>query len=358
MTRIAMITDTHWGVRNDSSVFYDYFQRSLVDFFHVLDTFQIKHVIHLGDIFDRRKYINYHTAYRCRKDFIEPLEERGIETHIIGGNHDQYYKNTHSINSLDELIGTRYNHIHTYMEPSIINIDGTDIQLLPWVTESNYAASNKAVSQPKASILMGHLEVQGFEQHKGHVSNDGWEIGRFANFDLVYSGHYHHRSRIDNVVYLGAFAEHTWSDFQDPRGFTTLDLTTREETFHQNRNHIFNMVTYDDVKDSDILKVINEKDFSKFANTYVKILVVNKTNPYAFDLFFDKLEKVEPLNIRVVEDGITTLDDIESEIDEAEDTPTILSKYIDSLKLPVDSEKMKGYLKGIYQEALNLENYE
>ena len=45
-----------------------------------------------------------------------------------------------------------------------------------------------------------------------------------------------------------------------------------------------------------------------------------------------------------------------AEIDQAEDTVTILKKYIEGLTLPVDSARMKTYMHDVYQEAISLEN--
>ena len=55
------------------------------------------------------------------------------------------------------------------------------------------------------------------------------------------------------------------------------------------------------------------------------------------------------------EDSETNDQDI---IDQAEDTITILSKYIDNLKLPVENEKLKTLMREIYVEAINHDDSE
>ena len=356
MALIAMPTDTHAGVRNDNPAFQLYQKRCWQWFFDYIDEHKIKHVIHLGDIYDRRKYVNFMSAKRLREDFFEPLAERDIATHIIVGNHDMYYKDTHEVNALEEVVRGRYSNISIHSVPTVINIDGLDIQLMPWITDSNYEEAIEAIKKPKASILMGHLEVQGFTMHKGAISDHGLDRNVFDKFDHVYSGHFHHRSTIGNLTYIGALGEYTWADYNDPRGFSVLDTRTKDLVFNKNPHRMFRTIKYDDIVEPDIVEKIQKTDFSKFKDCYIKLVAVNKSNPYAFDLLFDSIYKAGPLDIQIVDD-ITILYEGEDdmEVDQAEDTATILRKYVSALTLPVDTDKMKDFMIDVYNEALQVE---
>ena len=46
---------------------------------------------------------------------------------------------------------------------------------------------------------------------------------------------------------------------------------------------------------------------------------------------------------------------LEIDVDQAEDTITILSKYVDGLTLPVESGTIKSILRDVYNEAMSME---
>jgi DNA repair exonuclease SbcCD nuclease subunit len=360
LAKIALITDTHWGVRNDSPVFIEYFKKSVDEFFlPYMKEHNITNCIHLGDLVDRRKYININTASRLRKDFLQPLGVAGIRTHIIAGNHDEYYKDTYEINALRELVGGKYDNISIYSTPTTITIDDTEIFLLPWITQADEQDTFNAITKTTAKICMAHLELVGFEMYKGLVSDHGHDPGIFRRFNHVYSGHYHHRSTCGNISYLGAFTEHTWADFNDPRGFAVLDTETMVLDYINNPFGVYAMVGYDDLKTTDIMAYIEAQDYSQFTNRYVKIVCANKTNPYAFDVFLDKIDKASPADISIVEDISTFSEtDPDSDLDQAQDTAAILKGYISSLTLPVENDKIHSYMHNIYLEAISLESVE
>ena len=127
--KIAILNDTHAGVRGDMQAMSDYQGRFYNEvFFPYLDEHDIKHIIHLGDYFDRRKYVNFSSLKANKQHFIEPMLERGITMDLILGNHDVYYKSTNSVNSPELLLfEENVNIIH---EPVVKEYDGFNIALV------------------------------------------------------------------------------------------------------------------------------------------------------------------------------------------------------------------------------------
>jgi hypothetical protein len=146
----------------------------------------------------------------------------------------------------------------------------------------------------------------------------------------------------------------TWADYNDARGFHTFDTNTRELEFIQNPYRMFHKLSYDDTtSDFEFWKSF---DYSVLKETYVKVIVVNKQNPYLFDNVIDNLYKAGVSDISIVEDFTETLIENDDElINQAEDTMTILGKYIDNLTLNVDNDKLKALMKEVYVEALTTE---
>ena len=323
-------------------------------FFPTLDREKITNVIHLGDLVDRRKYINYLTAKRLRDDFLIPLQRKNITMHLIAGNHDTFYKNTNEINALRELIVGKYDNVHVYdNNPVEIYPDGRPILLLPWICDENRKQTMEAIASSQAAIVMGHLELAGYEMYRGHVSDHGDDGRIFDKFDLVCSGHYHTRSNSSNIFYLGTPAQYTWSDYGDTKGFHILDTATRELSFIVNPNDVFHKFYYDDLnKQMDQVLVF---DAEQHKDSYVKVIVKNKTNPYWFDLVIDRLEKSGAADLQVVDDHFNL--DLEADLDivsEAEDTMSIIRNYIGSMNINTDRKRVESIIQELYIEAHNI----
>mgnify|MGYP003119633123 CR=1 FL=1 len=352
--KIALVTDLHFGARNDNQKVAE-FQKKFYDdvFFPYLDKHDIQTVIDLGDTFDRRKFISYTSLKAAKEMFFDPLKHRGINTHIIVGNHDVVYKNTLEVNSIDLLL-EGYPAFNEYSSPAVITIDGLDILLMPWICKDNFDQCWDLIRNSSAQVCMGHLELNGFQMYKGMPSYEGWDAEEFGKFDQVFSGHYHHRSTTGNITYLGTAYEMTWSCFEDEKGFHVYDTETRELEFISNPNKLFYKVFYDDVDMS--YDHLDTYDFEELAGKYVKMVIKNKTNPVIFDMFVNGIENVGPINLQVVEDHLNLdLEDDEDIIDEAEDTLTILDTVIEGLDLKSDKYELRKMMHNLYNEALTVE---
>jgi len=356
--KLCLITDTHWGIRQDNISFLDNNKKFLDNiFFPFIDKHNIDTVIHLGDIVDRRKYVNYLTANRLRNDFLLPLEGRKLNCHFIAGNHDCTYKNTNEVNAFQELIVGKYENFNVYDRHSTeVKFDGMDILFIPWICDDNRKQIVTNIQNTPAQIAMGHLEIQGFEMFRGSVVSHGDDRNVFSNFDMVMSGHYHHKSSDGSIFYLGSHGEFTWSDYDDPKGFHIFDTDTRELTFVKNPFIMFNKVWYNDkTQDYSNPKKI---DCSSFNDTILKVIIQEKTNPYYFDRFIEHIESSGVINLQIVEDHLNlNIEDDENIINEAESTLDICKKYISSMDTEkiVDKDKLNNKIVELYNMALTSE---
>lgn len=106
-----------------------------------------------------------------------------------------------------------------------------------------------------------------------------------------------------------------------------------------------------DVQVTDIINM----DMSLYKDSFVKVIIKNKSNPYWFDMFIEKLEKAEPLHVQVVEDHLNlNLDKDNDIIEEAQDTLTILKNYIDQLETVTDKNAVSALIRELYSEALTI----
>jgi len=347
--RIALITDTHFGARSDSIPFDNFF-KSFYDncFFPKLEEQGIKTVIHLGDIFDRRKYINFNTLKSCKEYFFDKAKELEIDIHLIPGNHDTYFKNTNEINSPNLLL-REYDNIKLYEQPSEVIFGWQKILFMPWICSDNYQQSRTAMEETDATVCFGHFELAGFQMYKGVKNEHGMDPSIFNTFDLVCSGHFHHRDRNGNIYYLGNPYEITWSDYDDPRGFHILDSESLEFEFIQNPYNMFHKIYYDDSKEMEKI------DYEKLERTCVKVIVVRKTDFTKFDKIIDNLYNCNLVELKIIEDFSEFEDEAVGEENiNLEDTMTLLSEYVDNIETELDKERLQNYLRTLYIEAQNI----
>ena len=349
--KIAILNDTHAGVRGDMLEMAKYQGRFYNEvFFPYLKENGITHILHLGDYFDRRKYVNFSSLKLNREHFIEPLLENGMTMDLIIGNHDTYYKNTNDVNS-PELLLFGDEAINVITEPEVKNFDGLDIALVPWINSENYADSVEFLTSANAPICMGHFEFEGALMMPGMTCQHGLDHSYVKRFEKVYSGHFHQRSEFANIVYLGSQMQFTWSDYGDNKYFHIFDTDTREMLPVPNPLTIFEKVFYDDTKET--FETISNRDYSNVTGKFTKVIVVNKDNPYWFDSFLDKIHNASPLHLNVVDDHkhMDLMDD--ADVENVEDTLTILNKYVEGMEIQGKKKHLTDLMTSLYNEALD-----
>ena len=346
MSKIAFITDTHFGARNDSPLFVEYFLSFLEgQFFPYLKANNIKTIVHLGDLMDRRKFVNFFVLSQVKTRFMEYLKNNNIEFHCIIGNHDTFFKNTNDLNSVKELFG--HNGIYIYDKPTRKTIEGFDFAIVPWINKENEKECLNFIKTAKADICLGHFELYGYEIMRGIPHEDGMDPNLLARYEMVLSGHFHVKHSKDNVHYLGTPYQITFNDLGQKKGFYIFDTETRNLEFIENERKLFYTIRYNDI-DYDMLTL----DFERYRNCFIRVIVEKKTNKLMFDEYINKLNSVEVSELNIIESfGETKQEQVD--IDTTKDTLSIINDEIDHMEEVPNKNKLKSIIHTLYLESLS-----
>jgi DNA repair exonuclease SbcCD nuclease subunit len=342
--KLAIISDTQIGSRNDYLPYLENNKQFFENvFFPKLKEEGVTSVIHLGDLLERRKYVNFNTANYMQRDFIGPMKD--YDFYWILGNHDIYYRETMTVNSAEILVGDK---AHIYKEATEVDFDGVKILFVPWITDENREQTLELIKESDAQILFGHLELKNFEYIKGIVSQEGMNSIILDKFDIVLSGHFHHRSAKGNIYYVGSHAEFTWSDAEEERGFHIFDTETREIEFVPNPYTVFRKIYYDDAKGQPDIPL---GGFESLKDKIVKVFISGKNDPVQYDWFMSKVEGAQPLDIQPIEDyqNINLTDD--GIVSETKDTLAIIREYVAQSNNIVNVDKLDNLIVDLYNKA-------
>ena len=363
--KLAIVTDVHVGVRSDSLVFDKLIEQFFTEvFFPTIKERKINYVVDLGDLFDRRKFINFEVLSNFKRYYIKPLQYYYKQIWLVG-NHNIYHKHSNELNNLDLLLsGLRYDS-KIISEPETFYFDDVPIFMLPWINKTNYDLCMKAIKDTPAKICFAHLELAGFEMQRGNVAREGMDKSILDKFDIVLSGHYHHRNSDGKIHYLGCTTEQDWSDCDDVKGFHIFDTETRELEFIPNPFTVHKKFIYDDALAKDAITEAMKTN-GLFKEKFVKLIVNSKSDMYLYNNFFDFITDDGAYDISVVDNAsgvllnqelITSQDGKPLVQDDAllnEDTFSYLRKQVDESVLPagIDKTKIVSEISDIYKESL------
>ena len=349
--KIALLCDTHCGIRNSSEVFLDNAEDFYTNiFFPECEKRGVKQILHLGDYYDHRKFVNFKALNQNRRVFLDQLRKHNMVMDIIPGNHDTYYKNTNELNALKECLGHYMNEVHIIMEPTVMQYGSLSMALLPWICADNYEPSMCFIRDCKADCLGAHLELANFEIGRGIFAPHGMDAKIFKKFEQVLSGHYHTASRRDNIWYLGNPMEFFWSDAHDPKFFHILDTESRQIEKIRNTYTLFEKIVYND-------KEIDYNSYNKnLSKKFVKVVVSEKTDPFTFDRFIDNIQNQDIYELKIAENFNEFMGaNVDDEEVNFEDTTEIVDSYIEAVDTDLDKDKIKIQMRELMTEAQALE---
>ncbi len=348
MSKIIFLGDIHIGARTASPIIADFQIRFFEEvlFPYMLEN-NITKILQFGDMFDSRKFSNHVILYKWKTRVFDYMRDNNINIISILGNHDIAARNSLEVNA-PELFLKEYNNIKIINEVTESKIGDINFLLVPWICSENREKVAEFIKNTDCIYCAGHFEFDGFEMHKGQKSVGGDSIKGYNKFDSVFSGHYHTRSKSGNIQYLGTPFEMSWIDYGDKKGFHVFDCKNHKIKFIENPLTLFNRIEYDD-RDKEPNYII-----SSLKDTYVKIVVINKTNPSKFEKVVNRILMIGPADLKITDIEIG-FDDVEvDDTIDISDTKTLMESFVTQIECDLKKDKLNDILNGLYIKALEV----
>jgi DNA repair exonuclease SbcCD nuclease subunit len=358
LTRLAILNDLHFGVRNGNSIFENELKSFLEnDFSPKIEEENITDIIVAGDVFDDRKSINIKTLNLIHGSFLEPFSNKNI--HIIPGNHDVYYKNVIHPNCISPVIH-KYENIKFYDKPTIVNFDNYPIQFIPWICAENEEECLEAIESNLAKTIITHTDIMGSQNVPGIFLEHGFSLDTFFKYDFVLNGHIHTKSQIGaNIHNLGTQYQFNWSDYGQKKGFHIFDTSNASLTFIPNkRDDLYVKIFYENnlISGVESLKWLSTQ-LERLTNKFIKVIVTGDIDRFIFDKFINILNNdIKTYDIKIIEDIQNMFSDtISDEIVESKSTIHIIHDMIDDMNMEknINKDIIKSLMSKFYTEAIN-----
>jgi exonuclease SbcD len=196
------ITDIHLSLKTMKTVKYIFEQVQEI-------CLQMEHptLILGGDIFDSRSG-QPQEVLTCFSEILQNLEQKGIKTLCIPGNHDRV-DYTKEDSYLDAYSG--WNEFILIKDYFSINVSEHNLRFhfIPYFDEkltygSYLAQAGNNLDLTKKNILFTHIAISGVKNNDGSKIENNLTRDSFKHFHRVVVGHYHNRQVFDNILYTGS----------------------------------------------------------------------------------------------------------------------------------------------------------
>lgn len=329
MTRCIMITDTHLGLYKSSETYHNVVKNLFKEVVDNCIRENIDTIIHLGDWFDERKYINTLTL-NASSDIEDMLDK--IKLVIVAGNHDTYYKNQIIPTSLKVFKHCKNITVLDY--PCMLG----DFIILPWKMDL------PEYLEKGGKWLLGHFEVNDISLSAKYTTKKfEREISDFKKFEKVFSGHFHTPITKDNITYLGAPFQQDFGDSGGTRGYYIFEDGNLEFISFTNYPKFVIIDTETKINSEmikgNIIKLKFLKDYGMTENTKI----------------IENIQSFEPLEFYSDFAGISVTQDImieDAETTEVKDNKDIFFEYIDKSEIAphLNKETMKKIVSNLMEK--------
>lgn len=213
--KAAFCTDLHFGNKNNSEQHNQDCIEYIEWFIETAKKEGCETCFFLGDWNHNRATINIQTLHYSLKG-LEMLSAGFDHVYAIAGNHDLFHKSNRDISSVEWA-----KHLPNV---TIVTdwIEEGNVVIAPWLVNEEW----KDLQSKKGKYLVGHFELPHFILNAMIAMPDHGELqtSHVAQFDYVFSGHFHKRQAKNNVWYIGNAFPHNYSDAgDDARGMMILE---------------------------------------------------------------------------------------------------------------------------------------
>lgn len=267
-------------------------------------------IMFLGDWHHNRQSIHLMTLHYSIKCF-EELNNSGIKTYFIPGNHDEMYKDKRDVDSV--VIGNNYENIEMINDPVIMG----NCAFFPWLVQDEYKEVRKTIK--KVNYIFGHFELPTFMMNAMVEMPDhgNLKLSDFDNLDgYAFTGHFHKRQRKGNVWYIGNCFPHNFSDtWDDERGIAILEWGKEPEfkkwpdaPSYKTMSLSDLLENHDMITDNSYVKISNDIGLLNEELVIIKSIFNNQYKPRKIEL--TNTNNVDVEDVKIVDSNIMSIDEI------------------------------------------------
>ena len=344
--RIGIFSDPHYGVHRNSETWH---KIALEHAKWAAEQFKqqgIKDILIPGDIFHDRNDIAVNTLHVVT-DIFDVLRDFNIIVTV--GNHDAYYRDNSTVNSVSILRG--WSNITVVDTLTVETLQGRKIAFCPWGQDINEVL--------KCDLIIGHFEVNSFKMNSFKVCTNGLKSSDLTDrAPLTITGHFHHREerkyKDGTILYVGCPYQQDWGDFGTTKGLYILDLADLSYKFIENNVS----PSYRRLQYTELTSGIYTPETLKAAiqGNIVKFIVDKPVDPITLETIVRKLVAVKPVEF-TMEHDVTEQSKINIEEAANKEFNISVEKSIDEFVELMDvknKEATKLYVNDLYSRAVKM----